>query len=402
MTFSVERLEQADASCLDSAELLLDALDDLPSPAAFERLLREIALARGLARETDPATQFERMFLRHLEASWDLLEQVARYRFEWPRVSVGRLLETLAGRGALERLESALARLDRAEVLAYLELRHTFREDRVSPDAAEVRPLLEQTTADLSRTFRRWLASREGTLPGMDAEVVLGPGGSDHAYYEPARHRVVLAPGEFMVFRQGARLAVNPIGVARSLAHELAGHAVQNALSGDLPQSLRPDHRGRIRFATLPAAEGFADYRAGLAVPFLEDHRDDFRLSERDLQMAREMTRLAFVHHALPACLGAIAARARQEPNLDPVAHLADRMGHPGFGERVARTEVDTVNRLIYNSACFFGLGLVERTAGELTDLGVAPAEALHRLGSGAWAFPCYREAVMGEKNDAR
>jgi hypothetical protein len=194
---------------------------------------------------------------------------------------------------------------------------------------------------------------------------------------------------------------VNPIAVARSLAHELAGHAVQNALSRDLPAALRPDDRGRIRFATLPAAEGFADFRAELALPFLEARREDFHLSDRDLEMVRQMNRLAFLHHALPACLGALAARARQEPGFDPVAHLAARVGHPGFGERLARTELDTVNRLVYNAACFFGLDLVQRTAAELADQGVADAEAVRRLGWGGWALSCYREAVLGEEEQA-
>lgn len=401
MSFSVIRLQEADARCLDAAELLLDALDDLPSPVAFGRLTWEITRARNLARSCQPSTPFERMFLRHLDASWSLLEKVARYRFEWPSVSACELLETLAGPGALDRLESVLADLDQREVLSYLELRHGYRAGRVPVDLAETRPLLERVTADLARAFREWLTAREGPLPGADAEVVLGAGDTDHSWYEPARHRVVVGPGEFMVFREDGRLVVNPIGVARSLAHELAGHAVQNALSRDLPDSLRPDHRGRIRFATLPAAEGFADYRAALAVPFLEDRRADFNLSDRDLEMVRRMTRLAFLHHALPACLGALAARARQEKGFDPVSHLAARVGHTGFGERLARTEIDTVNRMVYNAACFFGLDLVQQSVTELSDQGIPAADAVRRLGWGGWALSCYREAVLGEEEQA-
>ena len=401
MSFSVAPLEQADARCLDAAELLLDTLDDLPSDAAFVKLTQEIERAKSLARGAEPATAFQRMLRRHLEASWDLLEQVARYRFEWPSISPRRLLETLAGPDALDRLESAVADLDREEVIRYLELRHLFRAGRVSADSPEARPLLVQATADLSRTFRDWLAAREGALPGMDAEVVLGPEGVDHACYQPARHRVVLGPGEFMVFRQDGLLSVNPIGVARSLAHELAGHAVQNALSRGFPEPLRPDHRGRSRFATLPAAEGFAEYRATLALPFLEAHRVDFRLSERDLEMVRQMNRLAFVHHALPACLGALAARARQEPGFDPVSYFAKRAGHTGFGERIARTEVDTVNRLIYNAACFFGLETVVQAAGELSRRGITTADAVRRLGAGGWALPCYRQAAIELSGEA-
>jgi hypothetical protein len=401
MTFPIDPLREADARCLDSAELLLDALDDLPSPLAFGHLTWELTRARNLVRSCEPATPFDTLVVRHLEASWELLEQTARYRFEWPSVSPQRLLDVLAGPGALDRLESALADLDQRDVLSYLELRHGFRANRVAPEAPDVRPLLEQVTAKVGQAFREWLRAREGRISGTDAEIVLGGAEADHAWYEPARHRVVLAPGEFMVFREGDRIRVSPVAVARSLAHELAGHAVQNALSRELPEFLQPDHRARIRFAALPPAEGFADYRAGLAVPFLEAHRVEFDLSDQDLELSRGMTRLAFLHHALPACLGALAARARQEPTFDPVAHLANRLGHSGFGEQLARTPPDTVNRLLYSASCFFGLDLVQQTAAELADLGIEGAEAVTRLGWGGWAYPCYREAVLGEEQQA-
>jgi hypothetical protein len=401
MSLSMEQLQEADARCLDAAELLLDALDDLPSTAAFDRLTSEIARAQDLLRDGDAATPFRRMLLRHLEASWELLEQVARYRFEWPRVSVSRLLDSLAGPGALDRLESELAGLDPREVLGYLDLRRSFRGSRVSVDTPDARPLLEEATVRLSGAFRDWLAGREGPLPGMDAEVVLGLGDTDHSWYEPARHRVIVGPGEFMVFRDGARLTVNPVAVARSLAHELAGHAVQDALSRDLPDSLRPEHRGRLRFAVLPAAEGFADWRAALAVPFLEENKVEFNLDDQDLELVHGMTRLAILHHALPACLGALAERARQEPGFDPVAYLAKRVGHPGFGERLARTEIGTVNRLLYGASCYFGLDTVRRTAAELSARGLRDAEVARRLGRGGWALRCYRDAVVGAEEEA-
>jgi hypothetical protein len=401
MSFSVERLEEADARSLDAAEILLDALDDFPSPVAFRRLIWEIARARNLAEASEPGTPFERLFLRHLQESWSLIERVARYRFEWPGISIRLLLDAIGGPGASDRLESVLADVDQQAVLEYLENRQSLRADRVSVDAPEARPLLEETTALLARLFREWLAALEGPLPGMDAEIVLGPGDSDQSRYEPTRHRVVLGPAEFMVFRRGGQLKVNPAGVARSLAHELAGHAVQDALSRDLPEPLRTDHRGRIRFATLPAAEGFADHRAALAVPFLEEHRSAFDLSEADLSIVRQMTRLAFLHHAMPACLGALAARARQERGFDPVAYFAERVGHPGFGERIARTDLDTVNRTIYNAACFFGLETVQQTAAELSDRGIGSQDAVRRLGRGGWVLSCYREAVIGEDDEA-
>ncbi len=401
MSFSLDALREADSRCLDAAELLLDALDDLPSPLAFGHLIWELTRGRNLARSQEPATPFESLAVRHVEASWKLLEQVARYRFEWPSVSPRALVESLAGEGALDRLEDALAGLDERDVLGYLELRQGFRANRVPVDDSEGRALLERTTANLGRSFREWLLAREGALPGTDAEIVLGPPGADHAWYQPARHRVVLTPEEFMVFREGDRLRASPVAVARSLAHELAGHAVQNALSRDLPEFLQPDHRARLRFAALPLAEGFADYRASLAVPFLESHAAEFELSEKDLELARQMTRLAFLHHALPACLAALAIRGRQEPGFDPVSYLAKRVGHPGFGERVARASLDTVNRLLYAAACYFGLELVQQTAAELGEEGVDGAEAVKRLGWGGWAYPCYREAVLGEEQEA-
>jgi hypothetical protein len=401
MRFQAERLQEADRSCLDSAELLLDALDDLPSPVAFRNLTAEITRARNLARSSEPATRFQRLLLGHLEASWGLLEQVVRFRFEWPGVSVSRLLDALAGPGSLDRLESTLADLDQEQVLGYLKLRHGFRAGRVSPDAPEVRPFLERAAADLIRAFRAWLEAREGTLPGTDAEVVLGPSGTEHAWYEPARHRVVLAPAEFMVFEGVGHFRISPIAAARSLAHELAGHAVQNALSRDLPESLRPDHRARLRFAALPATEGFADHRAALAAPFLEAHRSEFDLTDREIEMVRQMTSLAFLHHALPACLCALAARAQQERGFDPVAYLAKRVGHSGFGEALARTEFDTVNRVLYKAACYFGLEVVQETAAAQAAEGLDAAEAVRRLGRGGWALSCYREAVLGEDEEA-
>ncbi len=401
VSFSLDALRDADARCLDAAELLLDALDDLPSPLAFGHLTWELTRARSLARSGNPATPFESLAVRHLEASWRLLEQVARYRFEWPGVGVRDLLDTLAGEGALDRIEAAMAALDQRDVLGYLEIRQGFRANRVPADDPEARALLERTTERLGRAVRGWLLAREGSLPGTDAEIVLGPPGSDRAWYEPARHRVVLTPEEFMVFREGSRLRASPVAVARSLAHELAGHAVQNALSRDLPEFLQPDHRARMRFATLPQAEGFADHRAALAVPFLEAHAGEFDLSEKDLELARHMTRLAFLHHALPACLAALVIRARQEPGFDPVGYLAKRLGHSGFGEQVALAGPDSVNRLLYAAASFFGLELVQQTAAELAEEGVEGAEAVGRLGWGGWAYACYREAVLGEEQKA-
>jgi hypothetical protein len=401
MSVSLKALRDADARCLDAAELVLDALDDLPSPLAFRHLISELTRGRSLARSSEPASPFETLAVRHLEASWELLEQVARYRFEWPSISAVSLLDTLAGAGALDRLESVLAASDPRDVLGHLELRHGFRAKRLSADAPDVRPLLERTTEQLGRAFRSWLASYEGSLPGTDAEIVLAPSSADRAWYEPARHRIVLTPGEYTVFREGDRLRASPVAVARSLARELAGHAVQNALSRDLPEFLQPDHRARMRFAALPLAEGFADHRAALAVPFLEAHVAEFELSERDLELARQMTRFAFFHHALSACLGALAIRSHQEPGFDPVAYLAERVGHSGFGEQVALAGLDTLDRLLHAAACVFGLELVQQTAAELAEEGIEGAEAVSRLGWGGWAYPCYREAVLGEEQEA-
>ena len=121
----------------------------------------------------------------------------------------------------------------------------------------------------------------------------------------------------------------------------------------------------------------------------------DLMVSKKE-ELARQMTRLAFLHHALPACVAALVIRARQEPGFDPAGYLAERRGHSGFGEQVARASLDSVNRLLYAAACYFGLELVQQTAAELAEDGVVGAEAVGRLGWGGWAYPCYRGAVLG------
>lgn len=391
---SLQPLLEADRRCLDAAELLLDTVDLLPSPASLRRFLAEVEAARRAAGEAAASSPFEARLLRHLLASWGALEEVVRHRFEHPRRPVAQLLDAVVGAGALERLEAALAAADPEAVGDYLAARQRFRADRIPPGTPEVRPLLEKAAAEAAAALRAWVAGREGDLPGMDAEVVLGRGDADRSWYEPARHRVVLGPGEFMVFEKGGRIDVNPVVALQGLAHELAGHAVQDALSRGLPDPLRPDHRGRLRFASLPVAEGFAHHRAALALAVAEERGAELGIGEDGIDLLRRTISMSWLHYAVPACAGALAARERQEPGFDALARLEAVSGHGGFGEVLRRCAADPLNRVVYNAACYFGWREVTEAAADLARRGLSGAGAVRRLGTGAWALACYREAV--------
>ncbi len=403
MSFPYEALAEADRRCLDAAELLLDTLEQLPSGEGLRILGKEVARARATARSASRGTPFERTYARHLEISWEALERVARYRFEWPRVPVSRVLDGIAGEGAMNRLEAAVEGVDQREVWSYLELRQRYRAGRVSPASPEVRPFLEKSAKGIAASFREWLEAREGSLPGADAEVVLGEGDAGGCRYEPARHTVVVGPGEFMVFDRGGRLTVNPLIVLHGLSHELAGHAVQDALSRPLPEPLRPEHRARLRFASLPLAEGFAGHRTALAVSFAEEKKSELGLDDQDLTLLRRMVELGSLHHALPACVGALAARARQEPGFDAAGHLSRLAGHAGFGEMLLRASAEPINRVLYNAACHFGRETVTEAAAALAGQGVDEAERTRRLGTGGWALEVYPGIVKeGERSGER
>lgn len=394
MSFTLDALVEADRRCLDAAELLLDNLDIMPSAAALRRLESEIEKGRSLASEARPTTRLEALFTRHLDASWTVLWTIARQRFEWPRVKVRELLDALAGPGALDRLEARIAAVDQDQILAYLDQRQRFRAQRIPPGAPQARPLLESELEKIAALFRRWLVAREGDLVGLDAAVVLGPADAEKSWYEPARHRVVLRPGEFMVFDRGGRLSVTAVGAYHVLAHELAGHAVQDALSRRLPDPLKPDHRGRLRFASLPVAEGFADHRSSLAVAFAEENASALGVEAEGLDLLRHMVRMGFLHHALPAYVQALSMREREEEGFDAHEHLTGLTGNAGFGEMLAKAAADPIYRLIYNAACLFGLDAVNEAAADLTARGMSEGERIRRLGTGGWALACYRHVV--------
>lgn len=394
MSAFIDGLVEADRRCLEAAELLLDNLELVPSATAYNSLLDAIARAKEAAAGASHPSVFERLFAKHLTASWEVLAQVARYRFEFPRGSVDELLESIAGPGAVERLERAISGIEPEQVVAYLEERRRYSLGRISAGAPQARPLVEETLGALAGLFKKWLAAREGDAPGLDAEVVLGASESDRSWYSPARRRVVIGPGEFMVFENGGGLTVNPVAALVSLAHELGGHAVQDALSKDLPEPLRPGANGRLRFASLAAFEGFADYRASMALAFAQENRSALSLSAGDLSLLRVNLSMAFLHNALPAYAAVLVARARVNPSLDPSRRLAEVTGQGGFGEMIERVSRDPVNRLIYNASCWFGLAAVREAAAELDRAGVAEPEKVRRLGRGGWSLACYREAV--------
>lgn len=386
-------LEAADARCLEAAGLLLDSLDRLPSPACFRRLMEAIDAARALldhgagAPAEGLSPGLVPLYHTHLKLSWGLLESVARARFDWPRRDPGELLDALAGPGALRRLEEGASRLDHEEIGGYLALRSGFRAGRAPASSPDARGLIERAAARFERLFKDWLIAREGARPGLDAQVAVADDETQRSWYEPERHRVVLNPAEFMVFEQGGGcLSVNPVLAVRALVHELAGHALQDAASRGLPSPLRPDHAARLRFASLPVAEGFAAWRTALAVPFAESHRADLGLSDRDLELLRRLVRLTAAHHLIPACVAVASWRARREPAFDPLAHL-ESLGLAGCGELLERAASRPLNALLYDASTWFGM---EGVAAAAERLGHAAAG----LARGGWALPCYAEAA--------
>jgi len=402
MNPTLEPLLHADHRCLEAAELLIDTLPIMPSVRVYQALLEEVARARDTAAAFRARGPFEALFLRHLRASWDALEAVARFRFEWPRGEIGTFVAAIGEPDALERLQEVTAGLDQERIFTYLRLRQEYRTDRIPPGGIEVRTLLEATVRRISEAFREWLVAREGPLPGLDARVELGPPQAEKSWYEPARHRVLLHPGEFMIFERDGAVTVNAAVALQSLAHELAGHAVQDALSRDLPDPLRPDHRSRMRFACLPIAEGFAYHRSTLALRFAEECRADLDLEDRDISLLRAFVEMSPLHHAVPALVGAMAARARQDAGFDAAGHLEAVAGHGGFGEMIAALSSDPLNRILYNAACYFGLLSVRRAAAELERKGIGAAAVCRRLGTGGWCLACYPDAILLEEETGR
>ena len=391
----IAELVQQDGRCLDSAEILLDSIGNYPSPTGLHKFEDTVASAREMAEACLPDREFDALVVRHLMKGGDVLEAVVRYRYDWPRRPVSEMVETLAGEGAIARLEKFVAEIDSEDAWNYIEYRQRYGEDRVPLGPSETRAMVEEAAAKLTSGFRQWLEAQGWDLPGLDAEVVVGADDAGNSWYLPQRHRIVLGGSDFMVFSRNGSLVVNPVTALYSLAHELAGHAVQDALSGDLPEPLRPDHRARLRYASLPAAEGFASHAASLALPFAEERGGNHGIEPQDVELLRRMVRLASMHHALPALVTILEARSRQEPGFDPVAHIATLCGHGGFGEMLDRAERQPTNKIIYGCACFFGHELVRQTAGELEAGGVSGGEMWRTLGRGAWVLPCYRDAVL-------
>ncbi len=387
-----ETLLAADAACLRAAERLLDTFLEWPSPVGLE-LFRE-ALAR--ARRTAEEEAADDLARRHLESCWDVLDAVIRTRLEWPRRPVEDLLRVLGGGGVLERLVEAVRGTDPELAWAYLAERHRRRGGRVPPSAPGVRERIEDEGRRITALFREWLANRGWDLPGLDARVTVDPGDRARSSYRPARRLVVLGGADFMVFEgPDGSPRVSAVIVLSSLAHELAGHAVQAALSRELPRPLRPDRDARLRFAALPLAEGFAGRATALALECAREIAPELGFDSADLEFLEMMTSLAPFHHATSALLGLAALRARQEPGFDAAGWLEEACGHGGFGELLAEVERVPIYRLLYDVSSFLGLAAVEETEAELARRGITGPEAWRLLGCGAWALPCYRDAVL-------
>ncbi len=386
----------ADERVLDAAELLIDAFDDYPAAAGLAALERAVDAGRAAAAQCAVRSPAEGLALEHLAAGWTALHEVVRYRFAWPEVPVDVPLDAIAGPDAAARLERTVATIDGAAAWDYLVLRQSFRSARVAPDTAEGHALLVRRVPPLVEAFRGWLAAHDPGLPGLDAEVVLGAPGAGRSWYEPERHRVVLGADEFMIFDDAAGPRLDPSIALLSLAHELAGHAVQDVVSRALPAPLRPDHRGRLRYASLPVAEGFASWRGGqLAVEFAEERGPEFGIDERGLALLRGTVALEALHHAVPAWLAVLSERTHHDPSFDAGAHATAVVGHTGFRERLVRSVAEQpLNKLFYDAACHFGRVAVHEQAATLAGHGVTGTRAATRLGCGGWTLGCYARAV--------
>ncbi len=387
----------ADERVLDAAELLVDAFDDYPAPAGLTALERAVDAGRTAAARCHARGPAETLALEHVEAGWAALLAVVVYRFAWPDVAIDVPLDAIAGPDAAARLEQAVVAVDEGAAWDYLSLRQSFRAGRVAPDTPEAHALLMQRVPPLVDAFRGWLLARDPGLPGLDAEVVLGAAGAGRSWYEPARHRVVLGADEFMIFDGPGGLRLDPSIALASLAHELAGHAVQDVVSRALPAPLRLDDRGRLRYASLPVAEGFASWRGGhLAVAFAEAHGREFGFDERSLALLRGTVALEALHHAVPAWLALLVERAHHDPAFDPGSYATAVVGHTGFRERLVRSVTgQPLNKLFYDAACHFGRVAVHEQAARLAAAGVTGTEAAARLGCGGWTLGCYARAVM-------
>ena len=392
-----EALLDADAACLAAAERLLDTLAEWPSPVGYERFLRTLEEARALADAEESAGRVDPLLLRHLRASWEALAAVARYRWEWPRVDEAEPLAAVAGEDAGDRIRVRVAGADREELWAYLADRHRQRAGRVPPSAPAARPMVEEAARRMTRAFRAWLASRGWDLPGLDVEVTVDPGDRVMSSYRPARRMVVLGGAEFLVFGGPKGARVDPVIALHSLAHELVGHAVQAALSRDLPAPLRPDDRSRLRFASLPVAEGLAGYAGRLALAFAREAGEEIGLAPGSVEFLARMVELTPLHHATAALVDLAVLRARREPGFDPVRWLEETCGHGGFGDLLAAARDVPLYKLLYDAGSLAGLLAVEEAAAVLERRGVTGPTAWRRLARGAWAISCYREAVLEE-----
>ncbi len=390
-------LLEVDEACLAAATRLLDTLGEWPSPVGHRRFREALAAARRAAGEEEARGAAAPLVLRHLRAGWDALEAVVRYRWEWPRVDERELLAPVAGDGIVGYATTVLRDAGEEELWAYLEARQGQSEGRLPPGSPAARRAVQEAADRLVGAFRAWLRERGWDLPGLDVEVTLDPSGRATSSYRPARRVVVLGGAEFLVFGEEACPRVNPAIALHSLAHELAGHAVHAALSRDLPAPLRPDDRARLRFASLPVSEGFAGYAGRLALSFAREAGDAVGLAPGAVGFVEQVVRLTPVHHATAVLLDVAALRARREPRFDPVSWLESTCGHGGFGEVVAGMERVPVYKLLYDAASLAGLREVEETASRLERRGVEGPAAWRRLGRGAWALACYREAVLGE-----
>ena len=397
-----EPLSSADEGCLTAAERVLDTLGEWPSPVGYERFREALAAARAAVDEAERAGDVAPLLVRHLRESWRLLEAVVRYRWDWPRVDETELVHVLGGEDALDRIVATVTAVAPEALWDYLEARHRQRAGRVPPSAPAARSLVEETARRMAAAFRDWLAGRGWNLPGLDVPVTLDLSDRAMSSYRPGRRLVVLGGAEFLVFgdEDGDGARVVPVIALHSLAHELAGHAVQAALSRDLPAPLRPDERARLRFASLPVAEGFAGVAGRLALAFAEERGAELGLEAEDVAFLRRMVELTPVHHATAALVDLAVLAARRDPGFDPVGWLEARCGHGGFGELVAAARETPVYKLLYDAGSLFGFLEVEGTARELERRGVGGGESWRRLGTGAWSLGCYRDAVLGDARE--
>ncbi|HHN75082.1 MAG TPA: hypothetical protein ENK10_07650 [Acidobacteria bacterium] len=389
----IDELCQRDEQVLDAAELLLDSLGEYPSPRALRRVREALARGRAAVRAAEEgAASWESVCGAQLEQSWRVLECWVEARWNWP-ADPEPLLEALFGPGGWATIERQVADLDPVAVTEYFDLRQGLRRDRLPTADSEYFPRVRTALLELVEALIGWLAREGWDLPGLDVTVSVVPDESGHAYYQPRMGRIVVPSGLAMVFRRPSGIEVDASPALRTVCHELLGHAVQHALSADLPAFLQAADRTPLRLAGQVCAEGLGEHASEVARRLLASGSGILGTAARDRFEIEQ--RVGALFHALPA----LACVARLKEQIDPAftaaGYLASVAGHDGFGT-LLDTAAPDLDRIVYHASSAFGWQMVARADAELARHEPSPARRWRRLGRGAWTPALYPRVVTG------